>query len=264
VNSDAIREKCSAQVTNSLSAADVRAKAASGSLNFPSSVVEFFQGALGIPVGGFPEPLRTDVLRGAKKLDETFEGRPGAELPDVDLEAVRTTLEATHGIEIDDKQLMSAVMYPKVFEDFMAATTEFGDLSALPTRAFVEPMEVGEEVDLSFGQGVNVNVKLIGLGDLDEATGTRECFFEVNGFPRSVKRLDETASSNVVVRPKADSSHIGAVGAPMPGVVVDVKVAVGDAVSAGDPMIVLSAMKMETVCAASVDGVVSGRVESNQ
>ena len=136
-------------VTNGLSASDVRAKAASGGLNFPSSVVEFFQGALGIPVGGFPEPLRTDVLRGAKKLDETFEGRPGAELPDVDLEAVRTTLEATHGIEIDDKQLMSAVMYPKVFEDFMAATNEFGDLSALPTRAFVEPMEVGEEVDLS-------------------------------------------------------------------------------------------------------------------
>ena len=109
-----------------------------------------------------------------------------------------------------------------------------------------------------------MNVKLIGLGDLDEATGTRECFFEVNGFPRSVKRLDETASSNVVVRPKADSSQIGAVGAPMPGVVVDVKVAVGDSVSAGDPMVVLSAMKMETVCAASIDGVVSGRVESNQ
>ena len=197
---------------------------------------------------------------------------PAPSLPDVDLEAVRTTLEATHGIDIDDKQLMSAVMYPKVFEDFMAATTEFGDLSALPTRNFVEPMEVGEEVDLSFGQGVNVNVKLIGLGDLDEATGTRECFFEVNGFPRSVKRLDETAASNVVVRPKADSSQIGAVGAPMPGVVVDVKVAVGDSVSAGDPMVVLSAMKMETVCAASVGErhvessvsmAMGGRVESD-
>ena len=101
-----------------------------------------------------------------------------------------------------------------------------------------------------------MNVKLIGLGDLDEATGTRECFFEVNGFPRSVKRLDETASSNVVVRPKADSSQIGAVGAPMPGVVVDVKVESGDKVEEGQPLVVLSAMKMETVIPAPTSGTV--------
>ena len=43
----------------------------------------------------------------------------------------------------------------------------------------------------------------------------------------------------------------------MPGVVVDVKVAVGDAVAAGEPMVVLSAMKMETVVSASTDGVVA-------
>lgn len=243
-------------VTNSLNADDVRRDAST--LNLPSSVVEFMQGALGIPVGGFPEPLRTDVLKGAKKLGETFEGRPGAELEDVDLEAVRASLELEHGVDVDDRQLMSAVMYPQVYADFMSVTSEFGDLSALPTRAFVEPMEVGEEVELSFGQGVSVNIKLIGLGELDENTGTRECFFEVNGFPRSVKRIDATASSSLVVRPKADSSILGAVGAPMPGVVVDVRVKVGDVVNAGDPMVVLSAMKMETVCAASMDGVVSG------
>lgn len=102
-----------------------------------------------------------------------------------------------------------------------------------------------------------MNVKLIGLGDLDEATGTRECFFEVNGFPRSVKRLDETASSNVVVRPKADSSQIGAVGAPMPGVVVDVKVAVGDEVEEGQTLVVLEAMKMQNPLAAEGPGKVT-------
>ena len=30
-------------------------------LSFPSSVIEYFQGYVGIPPGGFPEPLRTKV-----------------------------------------------------------------------------------------------------------------------------------------------------------------------------------------------------------
>ena len=241
-------------VTNGLSKQDVRDRAES--LNFPSSVVEFFQGALGIPYGGFPEPLRTHVLAGAGKTDETFAGRPGAQLPAVDLEQVRAELEEKHGVAVDDRQLMSAVMYPQVFDDFMATTREFGDLSNLPTRAFVEPLDVGEELELSFGQGVTVNVKLTGMGDLDEKKGTRECFFEVNGFPRSVTRVDTSASADVVVRPKASPGDLGSVGAPMPGVVVDVKVAPGESVAVGEPLVVLSAMKMETVVSSAVAGVV--------
>ena len=31
-------------------------------LSFPSSVVEFMQGYIGIPPGGFPQPLRDQVL----------------------------------------------------------------------------------------------------------------------------------------------------------------------------------------------------------
>ena len=30
-------------------------------LSFPASVVEFMQGYIGVPPGGFPEPLRTKV-----------------------------------------------------------------------------------------------------------------------------------------------------------------------------------------------------------
>ena len=46
-------------VQNNLSAEDVLAKA--GTLSFPGSVVEYFQGYLGIPPFGFPEPLRSKV-----------------------------------------------------------------------------------------------------------------------------------------------------------------------------------------------------------
>eukprot|EP01047_Picozoa_sp_COSAG01_P110000 COSAG01_NODE_38849_length_484_cov_1.070130_2_plen_49_part_01 len=42
---------------NSLSKDEVLEQAET--LSLPSSVVEYFQGYLGIPEGGFPEPLRT-------------------------------------------------------------------------------------------------------------------------------------------------------------------------------------------------------------
>jgi len=46
-------------VTNNLSKEQVVEQAAE--LSFPSSVVEFFQGYIGIPHGGFPQPLRDHV-----------------------------------------------------------------------------------------------------------------------------------------------------------------------------------------------------------
>ena len=46
-------------VTNGLDEAAVREQATS--LNFPTSVVEFFQGAIGIPYGGFPQPLQSQA-----------------------------------------------------------------------------------------------------------------------------------------------------------------------------------------------------------
>ena len=46
-------------VQNKLTADMVNEKGAE--LSFPSSVVEYFQGYLGEPPGGYPEPLRTKV-----------------------------------------------------------------------------------------------------------------------------------------------------------------------------------------------------------
>jgi len=49
----------------------------------------------------------------------------------------------------------------------------------------------------------------------------------------------------------------GALDAPMPGKILEVRVAEGDAVEAGQPLVVLEAMKMENELAAEAAGVVS-------
>ena len=48
------------------------------------------------------------------------------------------------------------------------------------------------------------------------------------------------------------------VGAPMPGSIVDVCVAVGDTVKVGDRLIVLESMKMENDIVAAQDGTITG------
>jgi len=58
------------------------------------------------------------------------------------------------------------------------------------------------------------------------------------------------------VHPRAQKDVLGSVGAPMPGVVLDVKVKVGDHIERQQPLVVLSAMKMEMVVQSPVDGVV--------
>lgn len=46
-------------VQNKLTSEDVMRKA--DELSFPKSVIQFMQGYIGIPYGGFPEPLRSKV-----------------------------------------------------------------------------------------------------------------------------------------------------------------------------------------------------------
>lgn len=93
--------------SNSLSKQDVLDKAES--LDFPSSVVEFFQGYLGQPVGGFPEPLRSRVIRNKPRID----GRPGATMAPLDFKKIKAELRAKFGKHISDVDVTSYAMYPK-------------------------------------------------------------------------------------------------------------------------------------------------------
>lgn len=76
--------------------------------------------------------------------------------------------------------------------------------------------------------------------------------FELQAKDRFDLLLDKLGMS------QAASGKINEVKAPMPGLIVDIRVQPGQAVQKGDPLLVLEAMKMENILKSPGDGVVSG------
>ena len=224
-------------VANELSYEQVQEKA--GELDFPSSVLEFFEGLMGQPYGGFPEPLRTKALRDRRKMDK----RPGLYLDPINFDDVRKKLKEQFG-GCSETDVASYVMYSKVFEDYKKFIQTYGDLSVLPTRFFLNKPEVGEEFSVELEKGKVLILRLLAVGPLSEQTGQREVFFELNGEMRQVTIDDRHAAVENKRRPKADTNDSSQVGAPMSGVVVEVRVKDSTSVNKGDPIAILNAMKM--------------------
>ncbi|XP_073727330.1 pyruvate carboxylase a [Misgurnus anguillicaudatus] len=237
-------------VQNSLSRAEVEERA--DELSFPLSVVEFLQGHIGIPHGGFPEPFRSKVLKSLPRV----EGRPGASLPAMDFQALEKQLREAHGHKITPEDVMSAAMYPKVFQEYKDFTKTFGPVDCLDTRIFLDGPKIAEEFEVELERGKTLHIKALALGDLNKA-GQREVFFELNGQLRSVLVKDTVAMKEMHFHPKALKDVRGQIGAPMPGKVVEVKVKQGQKVEKGQPLCVLSAMKMETVVNSPLSGTVA-------
>uniref|UniRef100_A0A0B7AJA0 Pyruvate carboxylase n=1 Tax=Arion vulgaris TaxID=1028688 RepID=A0A0B7AJA0_9EUPU len=234
-------------VQNKLTAKLVEEKA--GELSFPSSVVEYFQGYLGEPPGGYPEPLRTKILKGGKKM----EGRPGATLPSLDFDALKGNLGDKHGDFVSDEDVMSAALYPKVTDEYLDFKNKFGPVDKLDTKTFLIGPKMASALEVTLEKGKSLSIVTLAVGDLSNS-GTREVFFEMNGQLRAVRIKDTEAQKVLHVHPKALSGVRGSVGAPMPGTVIDIKVKEGDEVTKGHPLLVLSAMKMEMVVSAPIAG----------
>ncbi|KAA8491876.1 Pyruvate carboxylase 1 [Porphyridium purpureum] len=254
-------------VTNKLTGDDIVQRVEE--LNLPKSVVDFLQGQLGQPEGGFPEPLRTQVLMRANL--EPIEGRPGAELTPYDFVSAHKNLEdkyrnllLQHGIKLVHRDVISAALYPQVFDEYMRFREKYSDeIGYLPTEAFLAPMTIGEEYHFPIEEGKTLITKLISVSPELDNKGYRDVFFELNGVPRLVKVLDVKAGAQTgtgavrtAAAERANPAVPGQVGASMPGTVVEVKVKPGVVVRKGEQLLMLSAMKMETIVSAPVNGTV--------
>ncbi|MGH0175969.1 UNVERIFIED_CONTAM: hypothetical protein FKN15_071731, partial [Acipenser sinensis] len=198
--------------------------------------------------------LLGDLIKVLKDLPR-MEGRPGASLPPLDFEALEKQLKEKHRDEVTPEDVLSAAMYPKVFDEFKEFNSQFGPVECLNTRLFLEGPKIAEEFKVELERGKTLHIKALALGDLNQA-GQRQVFFELNGQLRSVLVKDTVAMKDLHFHPKALKDVKGQVGAPMPGKVIDLKVKEGDPIEKGRPLCVLSAMKMETVVNSPMSGTV--------
>jgi len=221
-------------------------------VSFPESVIDMMRGNLGQPPGGFPAGIVKKVLKGETPNTD----RPGAHLAPVDLEAVRKQLsDQLDGMKIDDEDLAGYLMYPKVYTEYMARHAIYGPVRTLPTPTFFYGMEAGEEIAADIDPGKTLEIRLQAIGETNE-DGEVKVFFELNGQPRVIRVPNRLVKATTAQRPKAEAGNPNHIGAPMPGVVATVGAVVGQSVKAGDLLLTIEAMKMETGLHAERDAIV--------
>ncbi len=214
--------------------------------------------------GRAPGQVALDVMARATGDDTPIKTRPADRL-EPELEAVKSELPDS-AESIEDQ--LSFVLFPSIARDFFEAR-EKGDLTP-------EPLELGSakgpatahELHLAPVEfnvtvhGETYHVKVSGSGR--KIDGRKPYYIRVNdkleevslepiqevlaGVPES----QETESGGKPKRPRP--SKPGDVAPPMPGRVVKILVAIDDRVKAGDPLLIIEAMKMESRVPAPIDG----------
>ncbi|WP_374315139.1 pyruvate carboxylase [Microbacterium sp.] len=209
--------------------------------DIPDSVVGFMAGELGDLPGGWPEPFRTKVLAGrAVSIDVpplTDEERAGLE-----------------GSGLERRRTLNRLLFPAPAREFEKNRAAYGDLTALGTPDYLYGLKPGEEHIAEIDPGVQLYVGLEAIGEAD-AKGIRTVMTTLNGQLRPVFVRDRSIKVDVKQAERADTTKPGQVAAPFSGVVT-LKAAVGDTVTAGQPVASIEAMKMEAAITAPVDGVV--------
>jgi len=114
-------------------------------------------------------------------------------------------------------------------------------------------MEPGQEISITLEKGKTLVIRCLAIGEPDP-DGVREIFFELNGQSRLVKIADNTQTATTKPRIKAEEGNPQHLAAPMPGVISTVAVVPGQPIRAGDIVMTIEAMKMETAITAERAG----------
>lgn len=228
-----------------------------------NEVKNYFLGQYGKPISD----VNPDIQKMAIGDADVITCRP-ADLLEPEMDKLASEVDRLAKTEED---VLTYAMFPDIGETFLK---ERNANSLVP-----EPLLSKEDVNASGPRyapnefnvtlhGETFHIKLTGSGH--EGEEKRPIYVSVDGIAEEVivETLSEIeisgGSANSPVKKKESKSssgrprpqHKGCITTAMPGNIVDVKVKVGDKVKAGDPVIVIEAMKMENEIQAPTSGTV--------
>jgi len=217
------------------------------SLSFPESVRELLRGDIGQPLGGWPADMQRVVLKG----EPAFTDRPNEHLAPIDFNQEWAAFEKEHPYA-QFTDLLSSLLYPKVFADYWKFRQDYGDVSRVPTPVFFFGLKEGEETIITIARGKTIIIRLQSIGPVNEE-GMRTVFFALNGQTRNLEVRDRHVEVKTVHNQKADRANPKQIGAPLQGMLSKVLVEAGQQVARNAPLFVIEAMKMETTITAPED-----------
>lgn len=217
--------------------------------------------------GKAPAKVNKNIKKLAVGDAEVIECRP-ADLLENEME--KLVLES-EGLAKSEEDVLTYAMFPDLAKTFLqernAGTLKADPLLPKEVATTSGPRYAPNEFKVTL-HGETFHIKLTGSGHAGEEQ--RPFYVSVDGIAEEV--IVETLSEIEVSGGKSGSkrkseksvgasgrprpTHQGCVTTAMPGTIVDVKVNAGDKVVAGDPVLVIEAMKMENEIQAPISGVV--------
>lgn len=102
---------------------------------------------------------------------------------------------------------------------------------------------------------LKIDNRFFKINNLNNCSGSLLLNIEGKEFTSTTKSLLQDKAEQLVSK-KAKENIYNLVNAPMPGLVLDIKVSVGDKIKIGDTLLILEAMKMENSIKSNYSGVI--------
>ena len=131
-----------------------------------------------------------------------------------------------------EEDVLSAILYPEVFNQYLADHTKYGPVTTLDSPTYFQGMRLGETIHVAVRPGIMYIMRLDAVGEPD-ANGLRTLYFTINGQKQETQVQDAKSQHSTSAHQLAEPTNKNQIGAPMGGRIVSIAVESGQTVHEG-------------------------------